>query len=42
VSTSVGSDCGTTPMRVCTGTDPEGNVCNSGRQAAIRVAWRGR
>jgi hypothetical protein len=28
VSTSVGSDCGTTPMRVCAGTDPEGNVCN--------------
>jgi hypothetical protein len=28
VSTSVGFDCGTTPMRVCTGTDPEGNVCN--------------
>jgi len=28
VSTSVGSDCGATPMRVCSGTDPEGNVCN--------------
>jgi hypothetical protein len=28
VSTSVGTDCGTTPMRVCAGTDPEGNVCN--------------
>ncbi len=28
VSTSVGNDCGATPMRVCTGTDPEGNVCN--------------
>jgi len=28
VSTSAGNDCGTTPMRVCTGTDPEGNACN--------------
>jgi hypothetical protein len=28
VSTSTGNDCGTTPMRVCSGTDPEGNVCN--------------
>jgi hypothetical protein len=30
VSTSVGTDCGTTPMRVCTasGIDPEGNQCN--------------
>ena len=28
VSTTVGNDCGTTPMRVCAGTDPEGNVCN--------------
>jgi hypothetical protein len=28
VSTSVGNDCGATPMRVCAGNDPEGNVCN--------------
>jgi hypothetical protein len=30
VSTTVGNDCGTTPMRVCTpgGSDAEGNVCN--------------
>ena len=30
VSTTVGTDCGATPMRVCTpgGTDPEGNACN--------------
>src|ERR1044071_4988921 len=30
VSLSVGNDCGTTPMRVCTdaGSDAEGNICN--------------
>jgi hypothetical protein len=28
VSTSVGTDCGATPMRVCVGTDPQGNTCN--------------
>ena len=28
VSAETGNSCGTTPMRVCTGTDPEGNVCN--------------
>jgi hypothetical protein len=28
VSTSAGNDCGPTPMRVCSGTDPEGNTCN--------------
>ncbi len=28
VSTTVGNDCGTTPMRVCVGSDAEGNVCN--------------
>jgi hypothetical protein len=28
VSTTVGNDCGPTPMRVCSGADPEGNLCN--------------
>src|SRR5262249_31651342 len=30
VSTNTGSDCGSTPMRICTdsGSDAEGNVCN--------------
>ncbi len=28
VSTTAGIDCGTTPMRVCVGSDPEGNICN--------------